>query len=100
MEAVEASHLLGVGVYLLASAIPAGAFLAWGAARIPVLAILSWTPGWVVESVKAIIVIALLYPVFFLLLRIGWVNRFFTHATLTHYYRRYHEPETTLEDLG
>ena len=98
-QAVEASHLLGVGVYLLAGAIPTAAFLVWLAVRVPVLAFLSWTPGWVVESVNATIAIGLVYPIFHLLLRIGWVNRFFTHATLTHYYRRYHEPETTLKDL-
>lgn len=98
-QAVEASHLLGVGVYFLAGAIPTVAFLGWLAVRVPVLAFLNWTPGWVVESVNAIITIGLVYPIFHLLLRIGWVNRFFTHATLTHYYRRYHEPETTLKDL-
>jgi ferredoxin len=99
-RAVEASHLLGVGAYLLAGAIPTTAFLAWLAVRIPVLALLSRMPGWVVESVDALVVIGLGYPVFHLLLRIGWINRFFTHATLTHYYRRYHEPGTTIKDLG
>ena len=98
-QAVEASHLLGVGVYLLAGVIPMAAFLVWLAARVPVLAFLRLTPGWVVVSVNAIVVIGLAYPLFHLALRIGWVNWFFTHATLTHYYRRYHEPETTLNDL-
>ena len=98
-QAVEASHLLGVGAYLLAGAIPTVAFLAWLVVRVPVLAFLALIPSWVVGSVNAIVVIGLAYPVFHLLLRIRWVNRFFTHATLTHYYRRYHEPETTLKDL-
>lgn len=98
-RAVEASHLLGVGAYLLAGVIPTTALLAWLAVRVPVLVFLSWTPDWVLESVNAIVAIGLAYPVFQLLLRIGWVNRFFTRATLTHYYRRYHEPETTLRDL-
>lgn len=98
-QAVEASHLVAVGVYLLAGAIPTTALLLWLAVRVPLLAFLSWTPGWVVESINALIAIGLTYPIFYLLLRIGWVNRFFTHATLTHYYRRYHEPETTLKDL-
>ena len=100
MQAVEASHLLGVGVYLLASAIPTTTCLVWLAARVPVLALLSKTPRWVLQSVNAVLAVALVYPVLHLLLKIGWINRFFTLSTLTHYYRRYHEPETMLKDLG
>jgi len=33
------------------------------------------------------------------LLRVPLINRLFTVTTLTHYYRRYHEPDTTLNDL-
>ena len=98
-QAVEASHLLGAGVYLLAAAIPATALLVWLIARVPALAFLSGTPRWVLESVYAVVVLGLVYRIFHCLLKIGWVNRFFTHATLTHYYRRYHEPETTLKEL-
>ena len=98
-QAVEASHLLGVGVYLLAGAIPTVAFPVWLAARVPVLAIVTLVPDWVIVSVNAIVLLGLVYPVFHRALRIGRVNRFFTHATLTHYYRRYHEPETTPNDL-
>ena len=99
-QAVEASHLLGVGACLLASVLPTGAALTWVAARVPALAFLKGTPGWVLASVHALIVMGLLYPLFYRLLRIRWANRFFTYATLTRIYRRYHEPETTLQDLG
>ena len=98
-QAVEASHLLGVGVYCLAIAIPTTAILAWLIVPVPALAFLSATPPWVLDSVNAVVVIGMVYPVFHFLLRIGWVNWFFTHATLTHYYLRYREPETTLKDL-
>ena len=98
-RAVEANYLLGVSAYLLAGAIPTTAFLAWLAIRVPVLGFIGWTPRWVLESVIAVVAIGLVYPIFHLILRIEWVDRFFTHATLTHYYRRYHEPETTLKDL-
>jgi hypothetical protein len=46
-----------------------------------------------------VVVLGLVYPLFHLALRIGWVNRLFTLTTPTHYYRRYHEPETALKDL-
>jgi hypothetical protein len=98
-RAVEASHLLGIGAYLLAAAIPTTAILAWLTARVPALAFLSGTPRWLLESIYAIAVLGLAYRFFHFLLKMAWVNWFFTLATLTHYYRRYHEPETKLKDL-
>lgn len=93
-RAIEANYLLGVGVYLLAAAIPTSALLAWLAAHAPALAFLSGTPRWVLESVYCIVALGLLYPILHFLLGAGWINRFFTLITPTHYYRRYHEPET------
>ncbi|RLC71145.1 MAG: (4Fe-4S)-binding protein [Chloroflexi bacterium] len=98
-RAVEANHLLAVGVYLLAAAVPTTALLAWLTARVPVLTFLSRMPRWAMETVYAIVALGLGYPIFYWLLRIAWVNRFFTLTTPTHYYRRYHEPETALKDL-
>jgi NAD-dependent dihydropyrimidine dehydrogenase PreA subunit len=97
--AVEASHLLAVGTYLLAGTIPTAAALTWLTARLPLLAFLGLFPRWILESANAVVALALIYPLFHLLLRIGIVNCFFTHATLTHYYRRYHEPGTRLKDI-
>jgi len=98
-RAVEANYLLGVGTYLLAAAIPTTALLAWLTARAPALAFLSGTPRLVLETLYALTILSLAYPLFHLLLRVGWINRFFTLITPTHYYRRYHEPEATLKEL-
>ncbi|HEC34063.1 MAG TPA: (4Fe-4S)-binding protein [Chloroflexi bacterium] len=98
-RAVEANYLLGIGVYLLAALIPTTALLAWLTARAPALAFLSGTPRWVLESVYALVALGLLYPLLHFLLGVGWINRFFTFITPTHYYRRYHEPEATLKEL-
>ena len=98
-KAVEASHLLAVVAYHLAGLIPTLALLNWLAERIPVIAFLGEMPGWLVKWGNAFIALALIYPVFHLLLRIPSVHWLFTHATLTHYYRRYQEPETTLKEL-
>jgi Pyruvate/2-oxoacid:ferredoxin oxidoreductase delta subunit len=98
-KAIEASHLFGVGAYLLAGAIPVGALLLWLGTLVPGLAFLSRIPRWVLQSVMPIMTIVAIYPLFHLALRVRWLNRFFTVATLTHYYRRYHEPETRLDDL-
>ena len=99
-QAVEVSHLLILGVYLLAAAIPTAAGLAWLGARLPALSVLSLLPGWLIESAEASVVLALVYPLLHALLGIRWVNRLFTTATVTRFYRRYHEPDTRLEDLG
>ncbi len=98
-RSVEASHLLAIGVYLLAATIPTTAILAWLTAHIPPLAFLDQTPRWALETIYAIATLGLTYPIFYSLLKITWINRFFTLATLTHYYRRYHEPGTALQDL-
>ena len=99
VRAVEANYLLGVAAYLLAALVPTTTVLAWLAARLPALALLSAIPRWVLESIYAIVALAVAYPVVHLLLRTPWINRLLTAATPTHYYRRYHEPGTTLADL-
>jgi Pyruvate/2-oxoacid:ferredoxin oxidoreductase delta subunit len=98
-QAVEASHLLAVGIYALASIMPTAAFLTWLGTLFLPLAFLSTIPDWIVEWGNGILVLLFLYPAFYGVLRVPWVNTFFTYATLTHYYRRYREPETTLKIL-
>jgi formate hydrogenlyase subunit 6/NADH:ubiquinone oxidoreductase subunit I len=39
------------------------------------------------------------YHVFYTLTRIPAVNKFLTYTTPTHYYKHYHEPQTSLSDL-
>jgi Pyruvate/2-oxoacid:ferredoxin oxidoreductase delta subunit len=98
-QAIEVNYLLGVGAYLLAAIIPTTALLSWLTARLPALAFLGWMPPLVLETLYAIAVVGLAYPLFHLLLGVRWVNRLFTLITPTHYYRRYHEPDAALEEL-
>jgi Pyruvate/2-oxoacid:ferredoxin oxidoreductase delta subunit len=99
VRAVEANYLLGAGAYLLAALAPTATALAWLVTRIPTLAFLSRIPCWALESIYAIVALGVTYPIVYTLLRTPWINWFFTRATPTHYYRRYHEPGTTLADL-
>jgi Pyruvate/2-oxoacid:ferredoxin oxidoreductase delta subunit len=99
-HAVEANYLLAIGAYLVAAMIPTAAILAWLVARAPALAFLDGTPRWALEWIYAIVVLGLVYPLLHFLLNVPWINWLFTHATPTHYYRRYHEPETSLQDLA
>lgn len=98
-RAVEANYLLGIGTYLLAAAIPTAVLLAWLRVRVPALSFLVGVPGLLVETIYAVVIMGLAYPLVHLLLRVRWINRFFTLITPTHYYRRYHEPDVTLKDL-
>jgi ferredoxin len=97
-RAVEASHLLAVGVYVLAVVIARLPLSSW-LSCIPGLALLESVPLWLLESVYAVAALGLIYPLFYLLLRVPWINRFFSRATFTYYYRRYHEPGTTFKEL-
>ena len=73
--------------------------LTWLGVQVPVFAFLGRVPGWVIRSVLGVVTVNLAYPIFSLLLKNRWVNWFFTHTTPTHYYARYHEPETSPRDL-
>ncbi|MCP3677166.1 MAG: hypothetical protein GY721_06135, partial [Deltaproteobacteria bacterium] len=44
--------------------------------------------------------IFLSYWIFWMLIRIPAVNTIFSVTTLTHYFQRFHEPETRLKDLA
>lgn len=99
-SAVEASYPFGALLFYLGN-IPLAAFL------------LDRLAYWVVQSagLKGTLVetliqypykllsIAAAYLLFSLALRLHWINRLLTLATPTHYYRRYHEPQTSLNQL-
>jgi ferredoxin len=91
-KAVEAGHSWGVVLYYAVS-VPTG----WLAATL----LASWS-GWLQHFgllPVCLVAIALSYLLFWYLTRFRVVNALFTWTTLTHFYRRYHEPGTRLVDL-
>jgi NAD-dependent dihydropyrimidine dehydrogenase PreA subunit len=54
---------------------------------------------WIVTAIYIYPAYIIAYFLFFHLIRIKFINTLFTYTTLTHFYRRYHEPETFLKDL-
>jgi Pyruvate/2-oxoacid:ferredoxin oxidoreductase delta subunit len=98
-QAVEASHLLAAGFYWLTKVVPASAALAWTSAHLPLLSPLRHIPRGIVSWIIVLGVMGCAYSLFHRLLKAQPLNWFFTHATLTHVYRRYHEPATTLKEL-
>ena len=100
-RAVEAGHSWAILLYFLGSVPVISYFLArlhetynmiptWGYS-------LPYTTIYFIDIIAALI---LSYLVFWYLTKIPVVNTFFTYTTLTHYYRRYHQPETKLKHLA
>jgi NAD-dependent dihydropyrimidine dehydrogenase PreA subunit len=97
--AIEAGHSWAVILYGITSAPVVTIVLNWLTAhfglKLPgdgIVAILLQY-GYVLLSLY------LAYLTFSLALRVPWINQLFALTTLTRHYRRYHEPETTLNDL-
>lgn len=100
VKAVEASWpVLVLMTYM--TMIPAGMYLiTWLARKITWVAAFnnSWV-GTTVNYVYALVLIYLMGLALNLAARSPALNKLLTYTTMTHYYRRYHEPNTRLNDL-
>jgi Pyruvate/2-oxoacid:ferredoxin oxidoreductase delta subunit len=99
-RAVEASHSWAILLYFLGSVPLISYFLFWLQdvyLKIPTLAY--HFPKLLIYTSDCIVAILLSYLVFWYLNKISVVNSVFTYSTLTHYYRRYHQPDTKLKHL-
>jgi Pyruvate/2-oxoacid:ferredoxin oxidoreductase delta subunit len=94
-RAIEASHSWLVVVYLLAVYLPVWIM---GYLGLPLLDFGEWNST--VNITLFTVLMILLSFVFYPLLRVRVFNYFFTYTTLTHLYRRYHEPGAKLKDLA
>jgi Pyruvate/2-oxoacid:ferredoxin oxidoreductase delta subunit len=99
-QAVEANHLLAVAVFALAARLPVVRAVRWIADQVPGLAFLTRLPRWLLDTAVGALILSMVYPVLHRWLGLRWLNHVISRATLTRYYRRYHEPGTTLGDLG
>jgi len=99
-QAVEAGHSVGVILYYV-TAVPMSAYaLNLLDDSIPWLANLRGTGAeWVLQYPYFLFSMFLAYWILTHLIRIPLINRAFTYTTLTHLYRRYHEPDTALRDI-
>ncbi len=98
-QAVEAGHSLGVLLYFATSVPLADMLITWAVRHAPALAGMDLPIMRALLNYPAkLLALFLAYLAFTLLIRIPWINRFFTVTTLTHYYRRYREPGAKLTD--
>lgn len=96
-QAIEAGHSWAVILYFITS-VPAATMLL-NELTAHFSGLNAGATSLLLEYVYVLASMYLAYLLFSLLLRVPWVNRFFSLTTLTHYYRRYHEPDTSLKDL-
>lgn len=86
-NAVEASHLWSIILCVI--------FTSSGMAIVN-----SYLINVFLEPLYYILVLMVSYWFFWAVLRIPAITAFFSLTTLTHYYKRYHEPQSTLHDLA
>ncbi len=100
-RAVEAGHSWAILLYFLGS-VPVISYLLYRLHetydKIPTLSY--FFPYITIYFFDFIAALLLSYLVFWYLIRIPVVNFIFTYTTLTHYYRRYHQPETKLKHIA
>ena len=99
-RAVEAGHSWAILLYYITS-VPALAFslavLFESDKDIPII-----SNYWIFELINIVYILPALfisYWIFWYLIRFPVFNTLFSLTTLTHYYRRYHQPETKLKHL-
>ncbi len=102
-KAVEASHPVAIILYFICTFSLAGALARWliranlGAVSLGSFVSNPWIQM-LLNYAYILISFFLVYILFHYLVRIRIVNRVFSYLTLTHYYRRYHEPGTMRKD--
>lgn len=101
-KAIEVGHSWGVILYFIAVlGYPVGVYIFNSLASVfpPIAGIRNWYTIWIVGAIYLYPAYIFTYFIFFHLIRLKPVNTLFTFTTLTHFYRRYHEPETPVKDL-
>ncbi len=103
-KAVETSHPLAIVFYYTGTFSLAGALSAW-LMRSHLLTVSLQSAFWfravhlLINYGYMLLSFFLVYWLFYHLVRIPALNRLFTSLTLTHYYRRYHEPGMIRKDF-
>ncbi|OGP60554.1 MAG: hypothetical protein A2V67_15210 [Deltaproteobacteria bacterium RBG_13_61_14] len=100
-QAIEASWTWAALLFWLGSASTTTYLLARGSEFVPGLAQLgdSWLK-WILYAVYCDAAYPLTYYLFYALVRIPLLNKFFSYTTPTRLYRRYREPQTKLKELA
>ena len=99
-KAVEAGHSLAIIQYVFITILVVAKLFPWLTTYTGFS--FEFNNYWIMallESLYYVPVLFLSYWIFWMLIRIPAVNTIFSITTLTHYFKRYHEPETRIKDL-
>lgn len=99
-KAVEAGHSLAIMQYFFVSIPVIANTISWIATSTGLsFEIKNFWIMALLESLYYLPALFLSYWIFWMLIRIPVVNTIFSVTTLTHYFKRFHEPETRIKDL-
>ncbi|NLC06695.1 MAG: 4Fe-4S binding protein [Syntrophomonadaceae bacterium] len=99
-RAIEASQPFAWLLGFLTSVPVSYYLLKWLTELVPgMYMVINYWPGAIINYAYFLLSVYLAYHLFNWLIRVPLINKLFTYSTLTHYYRRYHEPRTKLKDL-
>lgn len=100
-NAIEAGHSWAVILYYVTTVPVSDYIFNWLGSRIPWLASIKRAGlGMLLQYGYMLLAISVAYFLFTRAIQVPAINRLFAFTTLTHYYRRYHEPETKLKDMA
>ena len=97
-KAVEASHSFAIGLYFVAT-LPVPFNVLNGLSKIIPIENYFFFFLILLSYIYMLISFFAAYFILSWLIKIPLVNKFFTYTTFTHFYRRYHEPDTTLINI-
>lgn len=99
-QAIEASHLLALVFLMITNVSVSVLLLNWMTSQIAGVSRLNnGVVSWLLQYAYILTSMAAVYWLFSRLIRVPWINTLFSYTTFTRFYRRYHEPETNLEQL-
>jgi Pyruvate/2-oxoacid:ferredoxin oxidoreductase delta subunit len=99
-NAIEAGHSWAILQYFFVTIPVVAKLLSWLTTSTGLsIEIKNYWLWLLVDTLYFLPALFLSYWLFWMLIRIPLVNSIFSVSTLTHYFKRYHEPETRLKDL-
>lgn len=100
-KAIEASQPLLIAFVMISFFPFSNYVLSAARSLLPDMSInLPWAAQFALDLFFIYLSFFLSYYIFYFLTRIPWINTLMTYTTGTHFYRRYHEPETNIRALS
>ncbi|KUO72030.1 MAG: hypothetical protein APF81_02755 [Desulfosporosinus sp. BRH_c37] len=97
-KAIEVSHSFAIILYFVAT-LPVSFFVFNGLSKIITIEHYGFLVKVLIDYIYILLSFFVAYLILSWLIRIPLFNKLCTYTTFTHFYRRYHEPDTALKDI-